>query len=686
MLSPKNALGIFLYVNVVSWLLLLGIKLIAFFGFSGQNVNNVNFYLKGLLLNFFLLAIFFYFSSKVEKLKEIDFVELLTNLFVMGLITNTCSLIIQFINSTLETPPVSENSTYLINLFYHLNISLVAIYLTQAFFYWKKMILHQVNENLLKTWNAFEYILLISLLFNFFEFDLSHLPFSVALAVLLILGLVLSVNLKWVAYLNSKEKWQSILLLLFIAVFAYYFFYTVISHVYNPYYTTQLMHSVYILAMFVFVIFYSIFSLLVILFNLPTGAVFERKVEEIINFQRLAQSLQAGEDETHVYEVLLDSAINSVTADAAWLEIKDEQGHILNTINREIDLPIIEHIRRLIRKNRLVRIVDDTFARNQSKHDPLTESLAEYDFGSILTAPLVANEKSLGSLTLLKKVKDGFDEEKKELVQTFARQASLSIENFRLLTKTIEAERYKEELKIAQRIQKSLLPIHFNATENFEIEGFSESAHEVGGDYYDFYQTKQGKIIIIVGDVSGKGTTAAFHMAQMKGIFQTLVQMELTAEDFLNLANQALSNCLAKSSFMTVTLVMIDTHTRQVEIARAGHCPTLYYNAKVKQSLYFQGDGLGLGIIRKGDYRKFLATQFFACAKNDLLLLYTDGIVEAKDEEGEEFGYDRLQTILETNAQAEPKHIIEKIITELDHFRADNYIQDDHTLVVVKCR
>jgi serine phosphatase RsbU (regulator of sigma subunit) len=684
MLSPKNALGIFLYVNIVSWLLLLGIKLIVFFGFSHQNIFYSNFYLKGLLLNFFLLFIFFYFSASTEKIAKIDFVELLTNLFIVGLIAITLSLAAQFVIAILETPPVNISQANIINILYHFNIVLVVVFLSQAFFYWKQMVLYQKNDRLQKTWNVFEYLLLISLLFNFFEFNIGHFPFAIALAVLLFIGLILSVNLKWVAYLNAKEKWQSVLLLLFITIFSYYFFYTVISHSYNPYFTTDLMHSVYVLAIFVFVIFYSIFSLLVVLFNLPTTSVFEKKAEDVISLQKLAQSLQSGESEKHVYEVLLESAVSSVNADAAWLEVKDEKGIVTDLIYREISPDTIAHIKRILRKNRLNRIVDETFARNNSSKN-FADALLKYNFGSILVAPLIANDKSLGSLNLLKKAKDGFDNEKKDLIHTFARQASLSIENFRLLSKTIEAERYKEELKIAQRIQKSLLPKAVNISQNIEIEAFSEPAYEVGGDYYDFYQTEDNKIILVVGDVSGKGTTAAFHMAQMKGIFQTLAQMQIDAEHFLKYANQAIANCLAKTSFITLTLVLIDTENQEVEIARAGHCPTLYYSARAKKAIYFDSGGLGLGIIRKNqDYAQYLETQFFRFAKNDLLLLYTDGIVEAKNEKAEEYGYDRLIELLEKNATQPIAEILEKIKADVNEFMSDKYLQDDCTALIIK--
>jgi phosphoserine phosphatase RsbU/P len=687
MLSPKNAISIFLYVNIVSWLLLLAIKLIALMGFSNQTVYTFNFYLRGLLLNLFLLIIFFYFNGRFDKVKRTEFVDLLTNLFLLGLITNTIALVIQFGISFLKIPPITESKSNLMAILYHLNIALVTIFLTQAFFYWKRLVLFDKNKTLSQTWNIFEYLLLVSLLFNFFELDFRHIPFIVSLGVLLLMGFALSLNLKWVAYLNAKEKWQSILLLLFIGIFAYYFFYTVLNHSGNYYVITDLMQSVYVLAMFIFVIFYTVFSLLVILFNLPTSSVFEKKIEEVISFQKLAQSLQKGEKEDQVYEILLDSAINSVGADAAWLEVRNEKGGHFSVLNRDIDEATVNHIKRSIQKVRRSSVIDNTFSRlsgQKSNHNSLQNELMKYDFESILLTQLSTNEKSLGTLVLLKKVKDGFDDEQKNLINTFTRQASISIENFRLLAQTIETERYKEELKIAQRVQESLLPKNIDIGGYFEIKAFSESAYEVGGDYYDIYQIDDKRAVLIIGDVSGKGTSAAFHMSQMKGIFQALARLNFSPAEFLDYANQALSNCLEKSAFMTITIMLMDAEKQELNFARAGHCPTLYYQGASQKAQYYKGKGLGLGILRENHYAEYIEPQIIQYQMGDLILLYTDGIIEALNDQGEEYGYDRLKEFLEQKAHLSTQKILDALIHNLEQFCNHHEITDDHTAILVR--
>lgn len=678
MLSPKNNISIFIYVNLLSWLLLLVIRMIVLFGFHQNTVFDTYFYLKGLILNLYLLSVFFYFNQKIEKNVNLGFIDILTNLFFRGLITVTLSLIIQLLLTFIQSPPISEGRANIINILYHIDIILVTIYLTQLFFYWKRLVLYQQTKILQKTWNTFEYILLISLLFNFFEFDLTHYPFTIALGLLIAIGFYLSLHLKWVAYLNAREKWQSIVLLLFIAAFSYYFFYSVISHSNIPYFTTDLLHSVFVLGIFIFVLFYSIFSLLVILFNLPTSSVFEQKLEEVIGFQKLAQAF---ESEEKVYEILLDTAVESVDTDTAWLEIKHELKESY-TVEHNLDKNIVGEMQKILESRRLNRLVENTFAKRSTQSNQ--DELSIFGFESILIVPLVNNEKSLGKLVLLKTEKEYFDEEKRQLIHTFAQQASVAIGNFRLFTKTLEAERYKEDLKIAQRVQESLLPTDFLLSDKYDISGFSQPAYEVGGDYYDIHYF-DNKIILIIADVSGKGTTAAFHMAQMKGIFHTLAQINnVTPEDFFIYANNALSRCLAKNTFITATLVMIDTEEHQIEMMRAGHCPALYYSESIGKTTYLNAGGIGLGIIRNEQFKNHMQKEKFIYGQGHLLLLYTDGLVEARNAEGEEFGEEKLEKILQENNHKTPTEITKIIKEEVANFRHETPIFDDYTAVVIK--
>ena len=303
-----------------------------------------------------------------------------------------------------------------------------------------------------------------------------------------------------------------------------------------------------------------------------------------------------------------------------------------------------------------------------------------------MVIPIYIQEKQVAEITLVKDVNDGFSKEIIEIVRTFINQASISIENFRLMQEAIQNERYKEELKIAKRVQDSLLPRELDVIDGLEMSAFSKPAAEVGGDYFDTYKINNHRIAIVIGDVSGKGTSAAFHMSQMKGIFQSLVQLNLSARDFIIKANNALSGCLDRTSFITSTYFVIDTERKKFEFSRAGHCPTLYYSAKKNTVTFLEDNGLGLGILRDDQFDEFVEVNEVEYDSGDILFLYTDGITEAKNSDQEEFGYERLKEFLEKNAYYSAEYLKEEILKYLYDFCGTSNLDDDITTLIAKVK
>jgi serine phosphatase RsbU (regulator of sigma subunit) len=271
-----------------------------------------------------------------------------------------------------------------------------------------------------------------------------------------------------------------------------------------------------------------------------------------------------------------------------------------------------------------------------------------------------------------------------DIITTFVNQASITLENARLLDDAIENERYKEQLNIAKSVQKSLLPDNLPSNESFCISAYSMAADEVGGDYYDLIPHSNGKYGLIIGDVSGKGTSAAFNMAKMKGIFHSLSQMDLEPDQFMIKANNALSSCLEKSSFITASYYVIDTDKKAVKFVRAGHCPTIVYSGKDKKANILQTDGMGLGIVRNSEYQNYVHSNVITYHTGDVILLHTDGITEAMDADRNQFGTEGLKSALEKHAQKEPELIKEGIIEDLYSFLNGQKLDDDYTLVILK--
>ena len=175
--------------------------------------------------------------------------------------------------------------------------------------------------------------MLASSLFIFTSIGFSGFGIAVW-GLLSVLSIVLSVNLKWVAYLNFKQKWKSILLIILIAIYIVYFF-TILKNFgdsdgFKPVHDVR--YIITAISLSIFILLYCVFSVLVILFNLPTSSVFEQKLVEVINFQKLSQSRNAGQNEDQVFEILLDSTVSVAVANAAWLDIINENNKLTRTL------------------------------------------------------------------------------------------------------------------------------------------------------------------------------------------------------------------------------------------------------------------------------------------------------------------------------------------------------------------
>ncbi|MEO1051336.1 MAG: GAF domain-containing SpoIIE family protein phosphatase [Bacteroidota bacterium] len=680
--SSKAIIRLSALFSVLIWIVLVFTDLTILFNISNDLRPGINIQVPRILFNLFIVAIFIFYKFRIEKAESINFVDLLWKVFATGLLTTIISLVFVLFTVLLGNTRLVESVLFK-DFVYLVNLAMLTTLLVSTFIIWKRLILYQKSKLLLKAWSVFEYSLLAGLIYSVIpipelrQFSLAYLIF------LILLGLFLSANLKWVAYLNFKQKLKSLLLIVLAMLYLGYFtatIYNLYSSDFEP--ITSIIGNIFIVALLAFVFIYAIFSFLVILFNLPTSSVFEQKLEEVVNFQRLSQSIQTEQSEEQVYTILLESSMSTVFASAGWLEINEGMDES-KIYSQNISNDEIEEVKEHIKSNKIKGILDHGSDKTRGTTKYLS-ALKGTRFRSILAYPIKIKDRQIGILALLKDVSDGFNKEMAKIISTFANQAGISIENFRLLSQALENERYKEEVKIAKRVHNNLLPETLESNDDTELVAFSAAADEVGGDYYDTFKINDHKFAIIIGDVSGKGTSAAFHMSQMKGVFHSLSQLNLNPEEFLVKANAALSLCLDKTSFITLSYFILDSETKTIDFARAGHCPTLYYNADERNTEYFKNKGLGLGIIRSNDFCKYVEVSEIKYKPGDIMLLYTDGITEAKNRKGEEFGYRRLEETLQESAEREPKEIQKYLIDKLYDFSGTEAIDDDYTTMIVK--
>lgn len=679
MVSNKLKIRLSFLAGLLSWLLFTFFDLYLLFVERYQLNVNLSAVLPQVFLTAFIISTLFYYRYVVTKADSINFIDLLWRVFITGLVTTIGSLIIRLFFYVFGSSAISENPLT-INLLYHILIGLVTIYLISTFVVWKRLILYQKSKSLIRLWGFFEYSLLGSLAFDFFGNSFMSINFNTALFFLGGMALILSFNLKWIAYLNFKQKWKSILFILLSGIYIYHFMLNLITFSQTGVLTVDLLDRVFIVAIFIFIFLYAGIAILVTLFNLPTSSVFERKLQEAVDFQKLSQSIPSGQSAEQTYDLLLDSSMSAVFADAAWLEIKDDHPVLLTKgiANQEV-----AGIKEVVKQDLLKNILQYQFKGDFSSNRVIG-SINHPDYRSIIALPIMVKGKQAGILALLQEVADAFNREMVEIITTFVNQASISIENFMLIREAIENERYKEQLKIAKNVQKSLLPSELKNNATFDITAYSMAADEVGGDYYDILEPVSGIYNLIIGDVSGKGTSAAFNMAQMRGIFHSLAQVKDSPQKFIKKANAAMARCLEKTSFITAFYFQINTREQELSYSRAGHCPALFYAAKEKKACYLESEGLGLGIIRNSEYDQYVVEATLTYSPGDLLLLYTDGITEAKNHENQQYGSEGLKTSLLKYIDQPVEEIKDGLINDLIEFLNGNKLDDDYTLTLVR--
>ena len=273
-----------------------------------------------------------------------------------------------------------------------------------------------------------------------------------------------------------------------------------------------------------------------------------------------------------------------------------------------------------------------------------------------------------------------------ELAESF-NQMTGSIEN--LLQTAAEKKRLEEELRIARQIQMSLLPRGPIEVPGLAITALCVPAREVGGDYYDFFNVGDRRIGVLIADVSGKGTSAALYMAELKGLMLSLSEIYQSPRQLLLEVNRILSENLDTRSFITMTYAVIDLNEGLLTFARAGHTPLIYLSgdgdANVAQVL--APSGLVVGLRIPGAAQKFsdlLEEDSLPLNKGDVLVFYTDGITEAMNANSDLFGDSRLGGLITEHGHLDAADLRERILREIESFVGAADQHDDMTMILIK--
>ena len=273
-----------------------------------------------------------------------------------------------------------------------------------------------------------------------------------------------------------------------------------------------------------------------------------------------------------------------------------------------------------------------------------------------------------------------------ELAQSF-NSMTASIED--LLIEAAEKKRMEEELRIAREIQMSLLPQGPLTMPGLSVTAVCVPAREVGGDYYDFFPLGDERLGVLIADVSGKGTSAALYMAELKGLVLSLSQIHSSPRELLMSANRIISNNLDARSFITMTYAIVDVRAKTMTYARAGHTPLMFVPGagnRVRSAQVFVPEGMVVGLkLDEGQmFDRFLEERTVPIGAGDLYCFFTDGISEAMNAADDCYGETRLGRILEDHADLPSEELRERVLRDVAAFVGDAPQHDDMTMILLK--
>lgn len=380
----------------------------------------------------------------------------------------------------------------------------------------------------------------------------------------------------------------------------------------------------------------------------------------------------------NLFELILDLSLDAVKASRGVVMTREPDDTLKTRAIRGEGLRISTTIRDRVLEQKtslLVRdaILDQDFAAH--------ESIVAQQIRSFLAVPLQTGEQVIGLIYLdsPQLIRD-FTLEDLNLVTVMANIAAIRIEHARL----VEAEHAKKlldrELERAAEIQRRLLPAKAPDVEGFDLAGYNAPCRTVGGDYYDFLRYPDQQIGLFIADVSGKGMPAALLMSSLQARIQVLFQEPgRLAEQVSRLNRITAANCPG-NCFITLFTAILDPTTGRMEYCNAGHNPPLLIH-KSDEVEQLGASGLVVGIMADATYEE----RTCVLAPGDVLLLFSDGLTEASNpDSGEEFGEERLITLLKKERDQPSAKLIESIKAEVSSFTGGAAAADDITVAVAR--
>ena len=435
------------------------------------------------------------------------------------------------------------------------------------------------------------------------------------------------------------------------------------------------------------------------------------KLNAVLNFMlHINTSLSSGPDLDRILQLIADSAVENTSADGAAVHLIENEGqHLVPkcSAGRFIPLyqgngthgadggkedgeekPFHETEPVPIDTNLLGSAVTTTrpiFIRDAAQSDAeefRNDPEMQAEIESTIITPLTVSNRVLGTITIEKKrnSESSLTDLDYTHMQTFADYAALTIESIFTYEELIEQRELRRDIQIAADIQNDLLPRRLPTLKTFRISAYSLAARGISGDYYDAFSIEDGKVEVVICDVVGKGVPASLLMVMIRTIIRLVASPGRKPAQLLTFLNKGIKDRIGTDHFATMSILHYDENERSIVYSNAAHPPLLVYHSQKGEFVEIDTPGLPIGVEKEEKYQQ----KSLSLDRGDILLLFTDGVPEARSRDGREYGLNSLKETVAKYAEKSPEAIQKQIRHDLQHFVGNEEQHDDQTLIVMK--
>src|SRR5437868_4604674 len=303
---------------------------------------------------------------------------------------------------------------------------------------------------------------------------------------------------------------------------------------------------------------------------------------------------------------------------------------------------------------------------------------------SIMAAPLLYGKQNMGVLALGNgRMGAPFSQSDFVVFKSIAEQSAFALYNAIVYSEAGEKKRLDHDLEIARDIQRILLPSEAPALPGYDISGINVPARQVSGDYFDYIKVDDRRLGVAIADVSGKGVPASLIMAICRSVLRSQATNNASPADVLRHVNRQLYPDIKEDMFISMAYVILDPANNHVTLSRAGHDAPLLYNRSSQTVTPLKPRGMALGIDSGSVFDRLTIDFDVSLERDDCLVLYTDGVTEALDAEGYEFGLERTVQSVRASAMHGASAIITRVIDDVRNFSGSQPQNDDITLIAI---